>query len=288
MFKLIHIENIKTFYKGRTGIGFLAIGVLLPLMMIGMSLDLGHGPSAMAVRAVKNLSENFFIVGSIFNGFSAAYFVMNSLWVLIPFLIALVAGDQIAGESAAGTFRISLIRPVSRTQIISAKFITTLIYTVLLILFLGLLSIGIGILLFGRGDFLVPRRGEILVLLEGQTWLRFGLAYLLAIWAMWAVAALAFFLSTLAENSLGPVIGTMAIVTMAIVITFLIISKTPLQVFEKIKPFLFTTYVDGWRKAFQEPIPWHEINSGVLYLAIYILGFFSLSLIVFNQKDILS
>jgi len=277
MFKLIHIENIKTFYKGRTGIGFLAIGVLLPLMMIGMSLDLGHGPSAMAVRAVKNLSENFFIVGSIFNGFSAAYFVMNSLWVLIPFLIALVAGDQIAGESAAGTFRISLIRPVSRTQIISAKFITTLIYTVLLILFMGLLSIGIGILLFGRGYFLVPRPGEILVLLEGQTWLRFGLAYLLAIWAMWSVASLAFFLS------LGPVIGTMAIL-----IASLIISKTPLQIFNKVKPFLFTTYVDGWRKAFQEPIPWHEINSGVLYLAIYILGFFALSLIIFNRKDILS
>lgn len=283
MLKLIHIENIKTFCKWRTGIGFLAIGVLLPLMMIGMSLDLGHGPSAMAVRAVKNLSENFFIVGSIFNGFSAAYFVMNSLWVLIPFLIALVAGDQIAGESAAGTFRISLIRPVSRTQIISAKFITTLIYTVLLILFMGLLSIGIGILLFGRGYFLVPRPGDILVLLEGQTWLRFGLAYLLAIWAMWAVASLAFFLSTLAENSLGPVIGTMAIL-----ITSLIISKTPLQIFSKVKPFLFTTYIDGWRKAFQEPIPWHEINSGVLYLAIYILGFFALSLIIFNRKDILS
>jgi len=283
MFKLIHIENIKTFYKWRTGIGFLAIGVLLPLIMIGMSLDIGHGPLAMTKRAVNDLSENFFIVGSIFNGFSAAYLVMNSLWVLIPFLIALVAGDQIAGESAAGTFRISLIRPISRTQIISAKFITTLIYTVLLILFLGLLSIGIGILLFGRGDFLVPRRGEILVLLESQTWLRFGLAYLLAIWAMWAVAALAFFLSTLAENSLGPVIGTMAIV-----ITCLIISRTPLQIFNKVKPFLFTTYVDGWRKAFQEPIPWHEINSGVLYLAIYILGFFALSLIVFNQKDILS
>ncbi|MBW1673466.1 MAG: hypothetical protein JRJ45_07425, partial [Deltaproteobacteria bacterium] len=64
MFKLIHIENIKTIYKWRTGIGFLAIGVLLPLMMIGMSLDLGHGPSAMAVRRVNDLSENFFIVGS--------------------------------------------------------------------------------------------------------------------------------------------------------------------------------------------------------------------------------
>jgi ABC-2 type transport system permease protein len=75
---------------------------------------------------------------------------------------------------------------------------------------------------------------------------------------------------------------------MAILIASLIISKTPLQIFNTVKPFLFTTYVDGWRKAFQEPIPWHEINSGVLYLAIYILGFFALSLIIFNRKDILS
>ncbi|KPJ63622.1 MAG: hypothetical protein AMJ45_07200 [Syntrophobacter sp. DG_60] len=283
MLKLIHIENIKTFYKWRTGIGFLAIGVLLPLMMIGMKLDMRHGPPAVAERTVRSLRENFFVIGSIFNGFSAAYFVMHSLWVHIPFLIALVAGDQIAGESAAGTFRISLIRPVSRTQVMTAKFITTLIYTTLLILFLGLLSIGLGILFFGRGDFLVPRPRAVLVLTEGQTWLRFGLAYILAIWAMWTIASLAFFLSTLAENSLGPVIGTMAIV-----IACLIISRTPLQLFKKIKPFLFTTYVDGWLKAFQEPIPWNEISSSVLYLGMYIFGFFALSLIVFNRKDILS
>lgn len=283
MLKLIYIENIKTFRKWRTGIGFLAIGILLPLMMIAMNLDMAHGPHVVAQKAVKSLRQNFFIVGSIFNGFSAAYFVMHSLWVHIPFLIALVAGDQIAGESAAGTFRMSLIRPVSRSQIITAKFFTTLIYTTLLILFLALLSIGLGILLFGMGDFLVPRRGEILVLLESEVWLRFALAYILAIWAMWTVAALAFFLSTLAENSLGPVIGTMAIV-----IACLVISKTPFRFFKEISPFLFTTYVDGWLKAFQEPIPWNEIITSSLIMAIYLLGFFALSLIVFNRKDILS
>jgi len=283
MLKLIYIENIKTFRKWRTGIGFLAIGILLPLMMIAMNLDMAHGPHGVAQKAVKGLRQNFFIVGSIFNGFSAAYFVMHSLWVHIPFLIALVAGDQIAGESAAGTFRMSLIRPVSRSQIITAKFFTTLIYTTLLILFLALLSIGLGILLFGMGDFLVPRRGEILVLLESEVWLRFALAYILAIWAMWTVAALAFFLSTLAENSLGPVIGTMAIV-----IACLVISKTPFRFFKEISPFLFTTYVDGWLKAFQEPIPWNEIITSSLIMAIYLLGFFALSLIVFNRKDILS
>lgn len=118
-----------------------------------------------------------------------------------------------------------------------------------------------------------------LVLPEVEAWLRFGLAYILAIWAMWTIALLAFFLSTLAENSLGPVIGTMAIV-----IACLIISRTPLQLFKKIKPFLFTTYVDdGWLKVFKEPIPWHEINNSVLYLRMYIFGFFVLSLIIFNR-----
>jgi ABC-type transport system involved in multi-copper enzyme maturation permease subunit len=106
---------------------------------------------------------------------------------------------------------------------------------------------------------------------------------MLATWAMWTVASLAFFLSTLAENSLGPVIGTMAIV-----IACLIISKTPFQFFKEIRPFLFTTYVDGWLKAFQEPIPWNEIITSSFVLAIYLLGFFLLSLVVFNRKDILS
>lgn len=283
MLKLIHIENIKTFGKWRTGIGFAAIGVLLPLIMIAMGLDMRHGPAALAERTVRGLREDFLVVGSIFNGFSAAYIVMNSLWVHIPFLIALVAGDQVAGEGAAGTFRITLIRPVSRTQVITAKFATTFLYTVFLILFLALLSLGFGIAFFGRGDFLVPRPKEILVLLEAETWLRFGLAYLLAIWAMWTVASLALFLSTLAENSLGPVIGTMAIV-----IASLIISKMPFELFKMIRPFLFTTYMDGWLKAFQDPVPWQHIATSTLYLGIYTLSFFLLSLLVFNRKDILS
>ena len=41
---------------------------------------------------------------------------MNSLWIHIPFLISLVAGDQLAGEGTAGTYRILLIRPPSRRR----------------------------------------------------------------------------------------------------------------------------------------------------------------------------
>jgi len=60
-------------------------------MMIGMKLDMGHGPPALAEKTVRSLRENFFVIGSIFNGFSAAYFVMHSLWVHILFF------DSISG-----------------------------------------------------------------------------------------------------------------------------------------------------------------------------------------------
>ncbi|MCK7520020.1 MAG: ABC transporter permease [Ignavibacteriales bacterium] len=47
---------------------------------------------------------------------------LNALVVHIPFLITLVAGDLLAGEATAGTYRILVTRPVSRFKIVFSKF----------------------------------------------------------------------------------------------------------------------------------------------------------------------
>ncbi len=280
MFRLIRLEWIKTFHKLRTYIGFLAICVVLPTVFIGLQLD--QGRFLMNTPGYKILQENFFIGGNLLNGFFISHLIMYSLMVHIPFFIALVAGDQVAGEATAGTLRMILIRPPSRTKLLAAKVAISLIYTTLLVLCLAVLSLGLGLIIFGTGDLLVREEG-LLILSKQQALCRFMIAYPLAILAMSVIAALALLLSVLVENAIGPIIGTMAIV----VVSF-IISETPLSLFEKISPFLFTSYTTVWQKAFLDPMPFSDIGLASVYLLLYISLFLGAAFFIFNRRDILS
>jgi ABC-2 type transport system permease protein len=109
------------------------------------------------------------------------------------------------------------------------------------------------------------------------------LAFSAAIWSMVVVASLAFLLSTLAENSIGPIIGTMAIV-----IIFFVIGNFPFDFFQAIKPYLFTTYMSFWQQFLDEPIPWQEISRSAMILGLYNVSLFLAAFIVYRRKDIKS
>lgn len=275
---LIKNELIKISGKWRSFIGFFAIAVLMPLILWGFKVGGGQIHREMT----HQLEGVFTTVGTLFNGFLATYIVMNFLWVHIPFLVMLVAGDVVAGEGAAGTFRIYLTRPISRWKILLSKLFATYIYTAILILFFALMSLGLGSLWLGTGDLMIIHKG-ILILPPETAWLRFALSFLFAIGVMSVVATLCFMFSSMVNNGIGPIIGAMAVM-----IVFLAISSIPLDLFEKIKPFLFTTYFDIWKKAFHNPIPWSNIGKSLLILFAYSLGFLGVSFSVFTRKDILT
>lgn len=278
MTSLLSIELAKTYRKLRTYIGFGVIAVVIPLIYLGMS----YGGENMVNSMTRNLQRDFVFVGNLFNGWFVANMVMNSLWVHIPFLIALVAGDMFAGEATGGTFRILLTRPPSRTRIFFVKLTATVIYTYSLVVFLGLLSIGLGLLLFGTGDMLMFNDGIIILPGDDVLW-RFVLAYILAGIAMVTVASLALMFSTFVENAIGPIIGTMAVV-----IAFFIFGNLDFSFFKTMRPWLFTTYLDVWKNAFTDPVEWSAIasNSGAL---IGFSAFFScIAWLIFSRKNIVS
>jgi ABC-2 type transport system permease protein len=275
---LIQNELIKIAGKWRSYLGFIAIGVLMPLILWGFSVGGGGIEREMTAK----LQDTFIIVGSIFNGLLATYIVMNFLWVHIPFLVTLVAGDVVAGEGAAGTYRLYLTRPVSRAKILLAKLLATYCYTAVLIFFFALMSLGLGSLWLGGGDLVVMHQG-ILVLPGEEAWLRFGLAFTFATVVMCVVATLCFMFSAMVNNGIGPIIGAMAILIIG-----LAVANIPLDLFERIRPYLFTSYLDLWRKAFYEPIPWSDIGRDLLVLGAYTAGFLGVSFAVFTRKDILT
>jgi ABC-2 type transport system permease protein len=279
MLTIIRIELYKIFKKWRTYIGFIAIAVLVPIIQLAM---LAEGERSLDFMT-RNLQQSFVFVGNLLNGYLISYIILNSLVVHIPFLIALVAGDLLAGEATAGTYRLLLTRPVSRFKVITAKFFSGIIYTNLLVLWLAIISLGLGIFIFGVGELIVVKNSGIIIFSKSDILWRFLLGYVFASLSMMVVASLAFLFSSLVENAIGPIVSTMAII-----IAFLIISTIDIDLFQKVKPFLFTTYMSSWRLFFDDPIHFSKILESTLILVGHIVAFFGATVYIFYKKDILS
>ena len=278
MLSLIRIELYKIFSKTRTYIGFAAIGFLVPLIQVALFID----GETFIEFSLQNLKEAFNFQGELLNGYLASYIILATLYVHIPFLIALVAGDLLAGEAASGTFRVMLKRPVSRTKMLISKYVAGMIYTASLLLCMAAISLVLGILIMGTGDLIVIKN-TVYIFSENDVLWRLLAAFGFGLVAMWCVAALSFMFSSFASNSIGPII-----MTMTVIISFIVISAIDLSLFSAVKPFLFTTYLGSWKLFFETPVNYSEIVKALCILAGHILGFVGISIIHFNRKDILS
>ncbi len=279
MITLIRIELYKIFKKWRTYIGFIAIGILVPIIQVAMLYEGEHSINFIT----RNIRESFVFVGNLLNSYFISYIILNALAVHIPFLITLVAADLLAGEASAGTYRLLIPRPVSRMKIVTSKFFAGAIYTNFLILWLAVISLGLGVLIFGVGELIVLKSGTIIIFEKSDVLWRFLFAYGYASLGMTVVCSLALLFSSLVENAIGPIISTMAVI-----IIFIIVSAINIDLFQAIKPYLFTSYILRWREFFNDPVDTFNIIKSALILLGHITLFFGLTAFFFRKKDILS
>ena len=276
---LVKIELLKIFKKWRTYIGFIAIGILVPLLHLAMYLE-GQNSINYLTRGLR---ESFILVGNLLNGYWISFLILNALTIHIPFLITLVAGDLLAGEATAGTYRILVTRPVSRMQIVTSKYFAGLIYTGSLIFWLAFMSLAVGLIIFGDGELIVAGSQAIIIFEKSDILWRFFLAYGFAFLSMAVVCSLAMLFSSLVENAIGPIVSTMAVI-----IIFIILSAFDVAILRDIKPYLFTNYMMKWREFFNDPLDTFEIIKSVLVLSAHIVVFNIATTYIFLKKDILS
>lgn len=291
MLSLLQIELFKIFKRPRTYISFGAVGMLVLIIQFGLKSD---GKEYLDFM-LRDLSVTFDIEGNILNGYLVCYIILQLLLVHVPLLVTLISGDLISGEANMGTLRLLLTKPVSRTQIILAKFLAATIYTFLLLIWMAVLALFVSMALFGTDDMLNLKSGYIVQLKSTDIFWRYICAFGFAALAMLTVAALGFFLSIFAENSIGPIVATMSII-----VTFTILSTLDIPIFNAIKPYLFTTHMIGWKGFFDVKVT--EENEAILgsvqnlakvlqaaaVLGIHIIGLLVASIVVFNRKDVLS
>jgi len=296
MWKLLKIELFKIFKRPRTYIAFGAIAVIVFLFQIALKFD-----GKAYVDLILNNVRNFFdftddFKDRLLNGYFVCFGILNILLIQMPLLVALIAGDTIAGEANMGTLRLSLTKPVSRVEYMLVKFLASTIYTVALLLCLAVLALFGSMLIFGTNDLVVLRSGGIDQIAGDDVFWRYIAAFMYAAVALTTVSALAFLLSVFAENSVGPIIATMSIV-----IVFTILSEMNIPMYdETVKPYLFTTHMIAWKGFFYvkaneegttirgsiENLP--AILKSLSILFLYIIAFVTTAILVFRKKDILS
>ena len=278
MLKLIKVELFKIAAKPRSYIGLLAITIIVLLIQMAMLAD-GKGFLSFIF---SSFSQSFDIEGKILNGNLVAFIVLQMLVMQMPLLIAFVTGDIISGEAADGTLRLIAGRPFSRTKIFFAKYTASAIYTAILTIWLGLMALLLGRILFGNGDMIVLKSDSLTVIRSADVLWRYMAAFGIAFLSLLLIASYSFCISAFSNNSITPII-----ICMGTIIVFTIIGTLDIPFFDYIKPFLFTTHMIVWRDMFYNPLQWTDIATSVGIIVFYIVLFTGIGWYHFKTKDIL-
>ena len=291
MWKLISVELYKIYKRPRTYIAFGAIAALIVVIQLGLKID----GDSYAGFLMKDINDTLSIEGKILNGYLICYILLQLLLVHVPLLVALIAADMISGEANLGTLRLIFTTPYSRTQWVMAKFIAASTYTILLLIWLAFLALFVSIWVFGTDDLFLMKSNYVVLITEGDVMWRYVGAFVFAAFALMTVTSLGFLMSSLANNSIGPIVGTMS------AIVFLtILSTLNIPLFSAIKPYLFTTHMNNWKEFFDLQVNAEneaikgsilniaKIKNSLIVLTLHIILFVSASVLIVKKKDILS
>lgn len=291
MWKLLQIELYKIFKRPRTYIAFGAIASLIIMVQLGLKAD----GDAYVKFMLSTLGDSFDVEGKIMNGYLVCYVILQMLLINVPLLVTLIAADMISGEANMGTLRLLLTKPYSRTQFILAKFFAATIYTLLLLVWLAFFALFVSMIVFGTNDMFLFKSSYVVLIKESDVFWRYCGAFCFAAISMVTVAALGFFLSIFAENSIGPIVATMSVI-----VFFTVISTMNIPFYNVIKPYLFVTHMNNWKEFFDQKVnasneaitgsiqsPQKIIRS-VVILSVHIIVLVGASIAVFKRKDVLS
>jgi ABC-2 type transport system permease protein len=267
--------------------GWVAIGLLCLLpVVVAVFVAVTHlaPPPGQGPALLSAVLSN----GSLFP--AAALAIVLPLF--LPIAVAVVAGDSIAGEASSGMLRYLLARPVGRTRLLVAKLISLIAYVLVAVVAVAVTSYITGRLLFGNAPVALTSGGVTTnnvvanslsgtgLTPEDVLFRTLGAVAFISV-SMLGVGAIALFLSTLTDSSLGAALGALA----ALITSEVLVA---LNAASSISPYLPTRYWLAWLDFFRQPILWRDIDRGFAIQAVYVLVFLAAGWANFASKDVTS
>ena len=198
---------------------------------------------------------------------------------LVTLFTVIVAAGIVASEFSQGTIKMLLTRPVQRWKILTSKYITVLLFAVLLSI-ITLLSTALAGLLFlgiGDGSLLTWNGAEVA---EAAFWLEAIKLAALKFSSIWMISTFAFMLGTVFRSSSLAIGLSIFLMFTGVQAVFF------LQNYEIVKYYLFThtDLTQFYTGNFM--IPGITMSMSILVLAVYFLVFMVISYWTFGKRDI--
>jgi ABC-2 type transport system permease protein len=273
-FAAFRAEMTKQLLRARTYVA-LGIVVVLPIVMTIAVKYGGRGDRAEGDSLFRLARESGLVMPA-----AALLFMSRFLLVVV---VAIFAGDAVAGEATWGNLRYVLVRPIGRARLLGAKLAMAGVFIViatLLIVVTGLLAGGIA---FGWHRVDVDYGFGLFSLHEsvGQLLWHLAIASAYVAWSMTSVVALAFMVSTMSDAATGAIGAGVGLYVVS-----QILDAIPQLGF--LRYGLPTHYLDDWRGLIVNNQADANLIRGVMVQIPYVAAFCAVAFWWFRRKDVLS
>jgi ABC-2 type transport system permease protein len=260
--RFLRSELRVTFFRRRNQL-LLLVAALFPLLIgIGLKAAAPHGgggggPSSGGAAFFNQLAGN---------GVFLAFIALSLLLILVlPVVVAVVAGDSIAGEAGYGTLRYLLTVPAGRTRLLLVKYAMIVVWCVAAVFIVSAVALAVGAVLFPVGPVTLLS-GTTVSLTSGLVSVLWVTLYVCA--AMAAVGAIGLAISTFTEHSIGAIAALMILIVASEVVD-------SIPQFAGVAPYLPTHWWNSFDALLRTPIDtttlWHGLLSFLIYAVIFVL-----------------
>jgi ABC-2 type transport system permease protein len=248
-------SELRIVFRRKRNLALLAVGAAFPLLM-GIVLKIA-APSGGG--AGDTTTQAFFsqLAG---NGIFLSFIALSTLLTLVlPMIVAMVAGDSVAGEAGHGTLRYLLAVPAGRTRLLAVKYAAIVVFALCVSFLIAAVALAVGAALFPIGPVTLLS-GNTVSLASGILRLVFCTLYVAA--AMAQLGAIGLAISTLTEHA----IGAIAAVLVVVIASEVVVSVPQLAA---AGPYLPTYWWVGFDQLLRTPVDTSAVARGLLSFAVY-------------------
>lgn len=155
MISFVQIELFKLFKQKRTFYGLAVILAIELFIVVGAYVQ---GKEVLEVL-LENLSQSFIMEGNLMNGHLVMYLVLNSLWFNFPLILMILASGILTNEYKDGSIQTVFLQSINKRKWIIGKFLTSIVFTLIVCLLLISTSMLMAYLIFGQGDLITYLNG---------------------------------------------------------------------------------------------------------------------------------
>ena len=269
-------ELWKLFGKKRTYIGFMMF-LLAQLVFILVMKFQGMTGIRRTLEGNGYLPENFISCLTV-----ATILLIPMSIFLLPLYVSLVGGDLVAKEAEDGTLRMILSRPISRFRLLMVKWLAGLLFSITLVISLGVLGVAFASMIFPWGGLFAFIPGEIFSVFNPDEGLRHYIwANLMMVVQASTIMTLAFMFSCF---NVKPAAATI----LALSFIFLNVILMSIPYFADIKHWFLSYHLNLWQLMLLQPVPTARVWESISILLGFNVSFLLIGTTVFQLRDIKS